>query len=510
MELCKAYKNKHSNTQCINKCKYGIFCGKHKNNINLSSISSISSISSSSNSKPVKYNLYKVIAQSAIYNNFLQQRIQYIQSTQQSTQHIELIEYIENNKLDYYTTSRILASLEYYKLINNTLSTHLTHINHLTKSIAIPKYILVSTHMNKLISMFEMLITAHIHIKQIIKIQNWMRCKLIQSHYNIIRLRGSAYYNRRLCVNDTDFVSLDDIQNKSAIPDNKFISFIDKDNSNYIYGFHIDNIFELIVKTDENYYEQFIKQHSYYLQQYQKQHQRRPEFNLCYKKIIKMLYKHYNKIIIHNPYTRNILTSITKLNIITLYIRDLELEALKKCKESKDITNEGNKPHNNNNTNNNLEEHTHLSILINPDTDIDIIHHQQLDIKTIVRNKCFTIFQKIDLLGYYTDILWLLDEQPIKLKLFYKKLANIWNYEFGLDSITQYNISGTLNLFNNINEIVNARYNKYILLDKILDTINMLVDTGINEGYKNTGCILVLYALAFINHQCILANPWLS
>ena len=219
-----------------------------------------------------------------------------------------------------------------------------------------------------------------------------------------------------------------------------------------------------------------------------------------------MLYKHYNKIIIHNPYTRNILTSITKLNIITLYIRDLELEALKKCKESKDITNEGNKPHNNNNTNNNLEEHTQLSILINPYTGTI----QQLDIKTLVRNKCFTIFQKIDLLGYYTDILWLLDEQPIKLKLFYKKLANIWNYEFGLDSITQYNISGTLNLFNNINEIVNARYNKYILLDKILDTINMLVDTGINEGYKNTGCILVLYALAFINHQCILANPWLS
>ena len=431
-------------------------------------------------------------------------------STHIPTQYIELIEYIENNKLDYYPTSRILASLGYYKLINNTLSFLLPK----TKSIAIPKYILVSTHMNKLISMFEMLITAHIHIKQIIKIQKWMRCKLIQLHDNIIRLRGDAYYNRSLCVNDTDFVSLDDIQNKNAIPDNKFISFIDKDNSNYIYGFHIDNIFELIVKTDENYYEQFIKQHSHYpqqqqqqqQQQHQQQHQQqqRPQFNLCYKKIIKMLYKHYNKITIHNPYTRNIITSTAKLNVITLYIWELELAEIKKCKENKETTNEGNKPHNNT-----LEEQTQLSILITP-PDTAIIHHQQLDIKTLVRNKCFTIFQKIDLLGYYTDILWLLDEQPIKLKLFYKKLANIWNYEFGLDSITQYNISGTLNLFNNINEIVNARYNKYILLDKILDTINTLVDTGINDGYKNTGCILVLYALAFINHQCILANPWLS
>jgi len=491
MELCKAYKNIHSNIQCNNKIKYGCFCGKHKNSIKQICIPSISSISS--NSKLVKYNLYKIVSQSAIYNNFLQQRTQYIHYSQ-SSQHIELIEYIENNKLDYYPTSRVLASLGYYKLINNTLSTLLPK----TKSIAIPKYILVSTHMNKLISMFETLITAHINIKQIIKIQIWMRCKIKQIHYNIIRLRGTAYYNRSLCVNDTDFVSLDDIQNKSDIPDNKFISFIDKDNSNYIYGFHIDNIFELIVKTDDNYYEQFIKQHSQYPHPQQQQY---PQFNLCYKKIIKMLYKHYNKITIYNPYTRNILTSTTKLNVITLYILELELTGIKKSKEHKDTINEGNKLHNNI-----LDTHTET----HTDTYIDMHTIPQLDIKIIVRNKCFTIFQKIDLLGYYTDILWLLDEQPIKLKLFYKKLANIWNYEFGLDSITQYNISGTLNLFNNINEIVNARYNKYILLDKILDTINTLVDTGINDGYKNTGCILVLYALAFINHRCILANPWLS
>ncbi len=73
MELCKAYKNKHSNIPCINKCKHGIFCGKHKNNSKPLRISPSSSmITGITICKPVTYNLYKVISQTVIYNNFLQ------------------------------------------------------------------------------------------------------------------------------------------------------------------------------------------------------------------------------------------------------------------------------------------------------------------------------------------------------------------------------------------------------------------------------------------------------
>ena len=82
MELCKAYKNKQSNIQCINKCKHGIFCGKHKNNSKpLSILPSSSMITGITIFKPITYNLYKVISQTAIYNNFLQQRAHYIHNT---------------------------------------------------------------------------------------------------------------------------------------------------------------------------------------------------------------------------------------------------------------------------------------------------------------------------------------------------------------------------------------------------------------------------------------------
>jgi hypothetical protein len=53
-------------------------------------------------------------------------------------------------------------------------------------------------------------------------------------------LHGEALFKRQLCVNSTDFYSLDDL---SDIPFNQFYSF--KDNDNFIYGFDICSIFNL-------------------------------------------------------------------------------------------------------------------------------------------------------------------------------------------------------------------------------------------------------------------------
>jgi len=474
MEQCKAFKNKKEQIQCNIKIKNGFYCGKHKNtntpafdsmgniivinkylkNMNInraedkadkeeqdkylieSNKVSLDIIQINNNSR---INILKTLQNNTIYNEYLIQRKTYIK---ENNKHIELIEYLENNKLDYYPNSRILASLEYYKLIKKQDAS---------------KFMLAINNVNLLISLFETLVNVNFNLSKIIKLQKWIR-KSLNKFKN--KLHGPALNNRNLCVNDSDFVSLDDLKD---IPESEFISF--KDDTGFIYGFHIDSIIELIFKSDENYYENFKKNSS----------------NLYYKQFIKTLINHYNKIKIFNPYTRFTIDCETKQNIIRLYSR--------------------------NKYNTKLHNSIHNSIQNAHNTQNN---QTVLDIKITIRNKCFSIFQKIEMLGYFADTSWLLDEHIKNIKIFYKKLASLWNFEFGLNNTARFKIAKNHNLFQNLHDIMISRADKYSLLDKILDTLNILVSYGETEGDRNTGCILVLYGLAFINHRCIQANPWLS
>jgi len=60
------------------------------------------------------------------------------------------------------------------------------------------------------------------------------------------KLRGPARFNRRLCVNETDFFTMDDLK---EIPYNQFFSFQDTDQM--IYGFDMLSIYTLFHKGDD-------------------------------------------------------------------------------------------------------------------------------------------------------------------------------------------------------------------------------------------------------------------
>lgn len=480
MEQCRAFKNKKEQIQCNIKIKNGFYCGKHRNT-NTPAFDSIGNIiiiitnkqdenkqdkqeqekDQEQSKEPKqnafesnkisldiiqinnnsKLNLFKSLENSTIYNEYLTQRKTYIK---ENNRHIELIEYIENSKIDYYPNSRILASLEYYKLI---------------KKQDISKFMIAINNVNLLVSLFETLLNVNCNLNKIIKLQKWIKKSLTKFK---TKLHGPALdlNNRKLCVNDSDFVSLDDLKD---ISESEFISF--KDDTGFIYGFHIDSITELIFKSDENYYEHFKKHTA----------------NLCYRQFIKILFNHYNKIKVFNPYTRFTIDGVIKQNIIRLYAR-----------KTYNISHNTNAMQNLQNPQN-LQNHSNV-----------------IDTKIVIRNKCFSIFQKIDMLGYFTDTSWLLDEHIKNIKIFYKKLASLWNFEFGLNNTARFKIARQHNLFVNLHDIMISRADKYSILDKILDTLNILVSNGESDGDKNTGCILVLYGLAFINHRCIQANPWLG
>ena len=78
----------------------------------------------------------------------------------------------------------------------------------------------------------------------ITKIQKIFR-GILQRKYD--HLRGPAFIKRNLCTNETDFITLEPIK---EIELNQFISY--KDNDNFIYGFDIISIYNLICKNKKD------------------------------------------------------------------------------------------------------------------------------------------------------------------------------------------------------------------------------------------------------------------
>lgn len=85
----------------------------------------------------------------------------------------------------------------------------------------------------------------HLHLSHFAnKIQKWWRSHLCSSYDKI---HGPARINRKICVNETDFYSMESLENISY---NQFYSF--KDVDNMIYGFDILSLHNLFSKGGKN------------------------------------------------------------------------------------------------------------------------------------------------------------------------------------------------------------------------------------------------------------------
>jgi hypothetical protein len=105
------------------------------------------------------------------------------------------------------------------------------------KTIAKFYKIKISGNKNELVSR----IFSHLYLSlHIIKIQRIFRGFIVKKYKN---LHGPASINRKLCTNNTDFVTMEPIE---EINFHQFISY--KDEDQFIYGFDITSLFNLISK----------------------------------------------------------------------------------------------------------------------------------------------------------------------------------------------------------------------------------------------------------------------
>jgi hypothetical protein len=259
-----------------------------------------------------------------------------------------------------------------------------------------------------------------------IKIQKNVK-GFLRRKYNY--LKGPAFINRE-CVNGTDFLTL---VNLNKISPSQFFSYKDKDN--FIYGFDVRSIVNLIKKTKKG---EAVK----------------------------------------NPYNRQLINISIKLKLHNM----LRLGKVLGDNHIIDL-------------NNNFEF---------------MSDKKKLEMKTL------TVFQKMDLCGYNTDISWFLNLTQHLCIRYLKSLLDIWEYRSQIDEETKHKIYPGGNPFYRFNyirqpidQINDGIHNTISFKNDILSLIDDLITKGQDDSFRNMGMIYVLGAFTIVNHNAAASLPWL-
>jgi hypothetical protein len=128
-------------------------------------------------------------------------------------------------------------------------------------------------------------------------------------------------------------------------------------------------------------------------------------------------------------------------------------------------------------------------------------------------SKCISLFQKMDLLGNYTQAEWLINLNNISLRRFILELYDIWDYRSQITLETKLSICPPHGLpFREIPiHIIQRNYNINIeILQKYcINIIDKLINSSLIKDNQSLGAMYVLSALTIVNQNAADAMPWL-
>ena len=268
----------------------------------------------------------------------------------------------------------------------------------------------------------------------------------------IIKLRGPALKKRSLCVNETDFYSLEPLED---IPHNEFFSYTD--DRQFVYGFELNSLMT------------GIKHRSH-----------------------KML----------NPYTRNsmdtIIPVIRKIHRIQEIInKQQELQKIVKIQGVKD---------------NNIHLPTLRAIDLPSSYNVgDMITHIRNMRSKPVLERIRTLFMEIDQLGHYTNANWFIQLEHRDCLRFFRYLHDIWHHRAGLSIDVKMKICPLWDPF--VVMISNPFDHTRFELEEIrllcVSVIEDMVYTGIDNEYRMLGTFHVLSALTIVSMGARNSMMWL-
>lgn len=401
--------------------------------------------------------------------------------------------YKNNIELKKYKLPELKRIVKHYKLI-------LPHYKLLTPD---DKYDLkITGNKDELIVRIETLFNK---MKKTEIIQKCFRGWMVR--YSFI-LNGEAVKNKSLCVNDSDFVTLEPLD---EIPRELFFSY--KDAKDFYYGFNITSLIQMM-KTKGKINNPY----------------NREAFDI---KILKNMISLYNIIQIiypeHKDENNKINLTVSKSNISRnmahndMQSRDFRSHYNSFRHRNNQNQNSQENHSNTNDTPNNINNTTILSTTYyqprvynsnilsnNPilrDNYNKIIEMRRKPLETRIQE----LFMEIDQLGNYTQSIWFSQLNRRQYILLYRHLFDIWTFRAQLSIEIRNKICP---LFDPFTEIFSQPiYQNNILEDQIkiacLTIIENLVYSGIDEDHKKLGTLHALSGLTTVSNEARIAMPWL-
>lgn len=297
---------------------------------------------------------------------------------------------------------------------------------------------------------------------QAIQIQRVIRGIYVR---NAIKLRGLALKNRKICVNDTDFYSLEPLENIHYLD---FFSYTD--DKQFTYGFDIDSLYT-----------------------YLKRKSRR----------------------ILNPYNRDnmdkIVKDIRKLERLTKIInthfvpeeRAIVVKATVKHSARRNsptsVIANNSRTRRQQNTDNNT----------NYNNTVMIEYIRSIRIKPFME-RARLLFMEIDQLGNYTQYQWFTELDRRNCLRFYRILRDIWTYRAQIPTSIKNKICPLWDPFIVVSNSMNLpELSLQNVLNICLSVMEDMVYSGIDTEYKTIGAFHVLTALTVVNQEARTNMPWL-
>jgi len=283
-------------------------------------------------------------------------------------------------------------------------------------------------------------------LKHVTKIQAWSRRFLVILSF---KLRGPAFKNRSICVNSSDFYTL---ENLTEIEFDDFFSYTDE--KGFVYGFQIDSLIQLFKKTGT----------------------------------------------ITNPYNRDQLDYTVVRNIIKLY--KINSHIFQSNRQIKTITNHN--PYINENVFINMHSLPEMGNGFSRMRTLQKIYEMR---QKNMNERITELFIEIDLLGNYTHSEWFAELDDESLIQFMQKLYDIWNYRSNMSYSVKMLICPFFNPFL-FNVDINEDFNQNIRRNCVTILENIVFSGGEIE-YRKIGTLHILTALTMVSEPTRNALPWL-
>jgi hypothetical protein len=275
-------------------------------------------------------------------------------------------------------------------------------------------------------------------------------------------LKGEAFKNKKLCVNESDFYTLDPLED---IPYDEFYSY--KDSKNFVYGFNISSLITL--------------------------------------------FKQKGKII--NPYNREKVDFKIMNDIFTLYkLTKIIFPHIFNEKSDEQQT----LPITNNQTRQTHETHqnrvfTNVTNNHQLTENVELHNRMQHIREKPINVRILELFMEIDLLGNYTDSNWFINLEKREYIRYYRYLYDIWHYRGQMTHETKRRICRLHDPF------INTSLSSLNLATTTTDDcravclyiMENMVYTGIDVEYQKLGALHVLSVLTIVSMDARRNMMWL-